>query len=130
MPWAEIVRFGLAGGVNTLLTFSAFALMVGLGIAYPLANLVAWFLGIIFSYILNLIFVFNQRRQRPSSRQFLLFASLYVVNFVISTSMLMVLVEFFGFGPLWAQCLVMPLVILLNYLASRYLVFSYRLDQI
>lgn len=125
MPWGEMVRFGLAGGVNTVLTFVVYAVLVQEGVAYPLANLLAWILGICCSYFLNLLFVFGgkSRPQRGSPRQFATFGAIYAVNFGISSLALIGLVESGLVGPIRAQFVVIPLIVVLNYAASKFLIF-------
>lgn len=128
MPWGEIVRYGVAGGLNTVLTFAAYALMVMGGVPYLLANLLAWVLGLVCGYFLGLLFVFagSHQPRRGNPRQFAMFGAVYVVNFGISSLALMGLVESGLLGPVQAQFVVIPLVALLNFVASKFLVFGRR----
>ena len=125
MPWAEAFRFVLAGGLNVVLTFAVYWGLVRLGMPYPLANGAAWVLGIVCAYFLNRGYVFRSGH-RPAGgrpRQFLLFGTIYALNFVISTAALIGLVESGLVDPVGAQVLVMPLVVMLNYVASKRIVF-------
>lgn len=126
MQWREIVKFGIAGGVNVILTFTAYALMVAKGLAYPFANLLAWTLGIVCAYFLNLLFVFGnkQRPLRGSTRQFAIFIAIYGINFGISSLVLIGLVESTLVGPVCAQFVAIPVAVILNYTSSKFLIFS------
>lgn len=124
--WRRILRFGVAGGGNTVLTFAVYALLVRVGVAYPVANAAGWVTGLICGYLLGKLFVFRDRRVavHRSSAQFLAFAGVYVASFLLSTAMLAALVESGLSSPVIAQVFVIPLVATFNFVASRRVVFN------
>jgi putative flippase GtrA len=126
--FGEIIRFGVAGGVNVAVTFAVYAALVTSGAPYVLANLLAWILGIVCAYYLNLIFVFKRARRqaRQRVRQFALFAALYIASFGLSSLALVGLVESGLLGPLQAQLIVIPLVAMFNFFSSKVFVFHTR----
>jgi putative flippase GtrA len=123
----QLFRYGLAGGLNTIITFLAYAIMVYSGFAYQLANLLAWTLGLICGYFFNLIFVFGDKKSSPKadSRQFLKFCVMYGFSFALSTIALMGLVESGLVGPVKAQLIVIPLIVVVNFVSSKFLVFKH-----
>ena len=124
MGFREIVRFGLAGGINTGLTFTAYALLVASGVAYVVANALAWTLGLVCAYFLSLIFVFRAKRPAGTdARRFVLFAALHIASFVLSSLLLIGLVESGLLEPVRAQLVVIPVIAIFNFLSSKILVF-------
>ncbi len=122
----QLFRYGIVGGLNTLITFIAYAIMVYAGFAYQFANLLAWLLGLVCGYFFSLVFVFGEKKSSPKadSRQFLKFCVMYGFSFSLSTAALMVLVESGLTGPVNAQFIVIPLIVIVNFVVSKYLVFK------
>ncbi len=122
----QLFRYGIVGGLNTLITFIAYAIMVYAGFAYQFANLLAWLLGLVCGYFFSLFFVFGEKKNSPKadSRQFLKFCVMYGFSFSLSTVALMVLVESGLTGPVNAQFIVIPLIVIVNFVVSKYLVFK------
>lgn len=123
--FGRVLRFVLAGGANTLLTFAAYAGLVAAGTHYPVANACAWTLGLFISFLLGKIYVFrdHHRPLRRSHSQLLGFALVHVLAFLLSTGLLILLVERAGTGSVRAQFVVMPLVALFNFFCTRLFVF-------
>lgn len=123
----QLFRYGLAGGLNTIITFLAYALMVSAGLAYQFANLLAWLLGIVCGYFFNLLFVFGDKKTPPKAnpRQFVKFGVMYGFSFALSTIALMGLVESGLVGPVKAQFIVIPLIVIVNFVSSKFLVFKH-----
>lgn len=122
----QLLRYGLAGGLNTIITFIAYALMVYAGLAYQFANLLAWLLGIVCGYCFNLLFVFGDKNIPPkaNSRQFVKFGVMNGFSFLLSTIALMGLVESGLVGPVKAQFIVIPLIVVVNFISSKFWVFK------
>ncbi|APW36532.1 hypothetical protein RD110_04355 [Rhodoferax koreense] len=122
----RVLRFGLAGGANTAVTFLVYAGLVRSGVAYPLANGFAWMLGLICGYLLGKLYVFRDRAVpvHRSRKQFLTFTGVYIVSFLLSTGLLAALVESGLFNAVTAQFLVIPVVATFNFVSSRYIVFD------
>lgn len=124
--WGRVLRFGLAGGANTVVTFLVYAILVRSGVAYPVANAFAWILGLVCGYLLGKLYVFRDRRVpvHRSRKQFLAFTGVYIASFLLSTGLLAVLVESGLVAAVTAQFFVIPVVATFNFVASRYIVFD------
>ena len=124
--FGRVLRFLLAGGANTILTLAAYVALVAAGMPYPLANGCAWTLGLFVSFLMGKIYVFRDRRQplRRSHAQLLGFAAVHIAGFLLSTGLLMLLVERAGVGSVRAQLVVIPLVAAFNFFCARLFVFK------
>lgn len=119
------VRFVLAGATNTATTLVIFWLLrrlfdlyVGSVLAYQGANAIAYIIGIVISYMFNTQFVF---RTPMTLRTFLRFPLVYVVQYLLSASLLSVFIELFGIPPDFAPIIVVILLLPLTYILSKIL---------
>lgn len=122
----RVLRFLLAGGANTFLTFAAYAALVATDMSYPLANACAWTLGLFVSFLMGKVYVFRDRRRplRRSQTQLVGFAAVHVIGFLLSTGLLLLLVERAAMGAVRAQFVAIPMVAAFNFLCARLLVFE------
>jgi putative flippase GtrA len=119
-----LLRYLLAGGLNTAATFALYAVLVSMGVGYQVANLAGWVFGLLNAYALGRWFVFREAAAPVrSSSQFGQFALLHVTSYAASALLLHLLVGSWGWGKIAAQALVIPVVVLLNFTASKYIIF-------
>lgn len=106
--------FILSGGINTLVTYGAYLLFLQV-VSYQLSYAIAYFLGIVLAYILNLRFVFNTK---SSFRKILRYPLIYLVQYVLGAGLLYLLVSVLGlssvFAPLFVIMLLLPVTFLMN----------------
>jgi putative flippase GtrA len=80
----ELVRFLVVGGINTLCGYVIY-LVFNLFLAYKIAYTIAYVAGILISYSLNAKWVF---KSGPSWKSFVVFPSVYLVQYLISILLL------------------------------------------
>lgn len=120
----RIIRFGLAGLVNTAFSYAIFLFFLQI-MFYPLAYAVAYAAGIVSSYVLNVRFVF---RTRYEIRTALKFPLVHALQFGFGVVALPMLVRWGGLTPAVAGITVIALSSFLAYCASC-LLFAQRADQ-
>jgi len=105
----EFIRFIGAGGVNTIVSYLIYLLLLSL-FGYALAYTLAYLFGIGLSYYLNLKFVF---KETGSAKKALLFPLVYLFQYLFAMSVLYVAVDRFSvpevIAPLFAVVLGIPL---------------------
>lgn len=74
------VRFLIVGGLNTLFSYCIFALLLMMGIPYPLAVLIASIVGILFNFRTYGALVFGSHDDRLLLRFFAVYAVCYLLN--------------------------------------------------
>lgn len=114
----EFIRFVFFGGVNTLLGYVIYALLL-LFLAYPVAYTLAYVLGIFISYYLNTRFVFKEKVRWTKALQYPL---VYLVQYLSGVGLLYVLVEIFHTSKLVAPVLIVLLTVPVTYLLSRLII--------
>src|SRR4051812_29837623 len=118
---AEFIRFGLIGTLNTLFTLMIY-IFLGLILSYQIAYFIAYVLGIILSYFLNALFVFQKK---VSLSTFLQFPLIYLAQYIVGAVLLGALVEKAGISKNYSPILVILLTFPLSFFLNRF-VFRIR----
>ena len=104
-------------------SFSAFGKSYKLG--YLLANAIAFVAAVIFSYWANRNFVFDEKARGAGAvaKQFLLFVGTRLFSFGVEEALMFVSVEIVGLGEIVSKIPVAIIVVALNYIFGKFLVF-------
>ena len=122
---ARILRY-LAGGLSTtLLNILMFAVLSRLIPAYQVANLIAIVLTKLYGFFINKLFVFRSRNLAPNEqvRELLSYIATRGFTGLVDYFGLMLLVSGAGFDAFWSKVAVQGVVILLNYIFGKHVVF-------
>lgn len=114
----QFIRFLLVGGLNTLFGYSLFALLIWVGLAYPIAIGLATAGGIAINFQTTGRLVFGSAPLQRSGRFVAVYAVVYVIN-VVAVSLLLQL----GLNVYVANALVILPLALLTYVLQRTFVF-------
>jgi putative flippase GtrA len=118
----QLVRFGIVGCSNTLLSWCAYALLVRAGVHILLASGIAWTLGALNSYVQNRRWTFRSRaRYAP---ELVRFGAVQGVGLALDVLLLHALTRDAGVGVFVAQALVYPATTLATFLLSRQWAFA------
>lgn len=119
----EIMAYLFVGVLTTLVNIISFYLLNSLLDAnYVLATTIAWILSIMFAFIANKRFVFQS--ENSSIQEILPFLTYRFLSYIIDVGLMIILIEFLHFASLTSKIAVNVLVVLFNYVASKYLVFN------
>lgn len=77
------MRYVLVGGLNTAFGYSVFALLIFMGLHYPVAIFVATVVGILFNFVTYGNLVFGMSCRRLIWRFIAIYGVLYVVNLAV-----------------------------------------------
>lgn len=111
----EFLRFLLVGAANTLSSYLLYLLLL-VFFPYLLAYSLAYCIGIVISYFLNVRFVF---RQRISLATFLAFPIVYLIQYCLGALVLWLLVDNVGISPALAMAGVIAATVPVTFLTSR-----------
>ncbi len=102
-----------------------YALIVNIG------QILGWILSVLFAFFTNKKFVFESTATARTGgvKEFLLFVSARVVSLVIFDLALFNLLLLFGLNDKWDKLLMNVLVIIFNYVASRFVVFKKKKSE-
>ncbi|TPN80602.1 GtrA family protein [Mesorhizobium sp. CU2] len=115
----KIVRFALVGLVNTCIDLAVFFLLLKLGIWPLAANVAAWFVAVLFSFVANRFWSFERDPEIRLHHSFLRFVSLgALISLGVSSLSIAALAGTIGVWP--AKIIGVVVAAMLNFLAARW----------
>ncbi len=115
---SEFVRYVIAGGVNTVVTYLAYLLLLPV-MAYAAAYTITYLAGIALAYYLNARFVFRQPLRLKAAVQFPL---VYVVQYVAGILLLSFFVETLRLSAAIAPAFVIAVTVPVTFILSRVII--------
>lgn len=117
----QFVKFIAIGLANFWLTFAIFYISLNiLNVHYTISLGISWFVGIVFSYILNYLLVFKPEDILKFGGRFLKFTTSYLASFFVNLLLIALFVEKYAYDPFIVQCGLIPLIVLFNYLSTKF----------
>jgi putative flippase GtrA len=114
----SFIRFLFVGALNTAFGYGVYAAGILLGLRPAVALLVAFLLGVVFNFRTTGAIVFRSHDLRRILRFVLVYVPVYFVNLGF-----LELLRRAGLGPLVAQAICIPPVVVATYIAMKTLVF-------
>jgi len=122
----EIIRYGISGGLIALINIGVYSGLLYLGMRYEIANIIALVLSRFSGFTLNKYFVFRSHENGLFWREFWGFMLARGFSGLVDYFGLILLVEQFQMHEIASKWIVMTLVIILNYILGKFLVFRQR----
>lgn len=124
--YQEIINYLIAGGLTVLVTILSYAFFTKiLHIYYIVSNVLAWIIAVIFAYVVNRRFVFQSKSSKSAKvkeiRNFFIFR---LLSLLIDTILMYLLVDIFRINDLISKMIVQIVVIVLNYIFSKFFIFK------
>ncbi len=120
----QLVRFGIVGIMNTLITLIVIYILQEIGhIDYKIANVIGYVAGVINSFFWSKLWVFKK-----SNSNLIHEAILFLINFGICYGIqflaLLILVEILQITDMWAQLAGMVIYTLCNFTLNKFVTFK------
>ena len=122
----DVIRYIFWGGCTTLVNLVSFYLMRIAGLPLMAANIISIILAILFAYVVNSRFVFHDSCEtlKDHIQPFVKFISARLVTMVIEVGGVWLLAVVMGFHDIVAKFCTQFLVLVLNYIFSKFLIFT------
>lgn len=124
---SSVVRYVFFGGCTTMVNLISFYLLRNVGrLPLQAANIISIILAILFAYVVNSLFVFQDscKTLREHVAPFFKFISARLVTMVIEVGGVWLLVQIMGMEDMLGKFLTQFLVLVLNYVFSKFFVFT------
>ena len=130
--YRELIVYFITGVLTTLVNWAAYALCIQIfGWSVAVSNAVAWVVAVLFAYITNKLWVFRSFdwEIKYVLREAALFVSARILTGIFEIVSVPLLVNLglgqplFGVKGMWAKILVSVVVMILNYVFSKLIVF-------
>lgn len=124
LKYQELVSYMVFGGLTTLVNLLIY-FALNRFINYLIANVIAWTGSVIFAFFTNKAFVFQEARWdcRSLLRQGAAFALTRLLSLGVEEGLLLLFAELLQFNKIAVKILAQVIVVLLNYLASKLVIF-------
>ena len=125
--YREYIDYMLFGFLTAAVQFAVYYLLVFLvGVHYAIADNIGFIFAVIVSYDTNKRFVYHNETKGAWNRiyQFIMFVGARLVGQLLETILLIVFVEWLGVPDSVAKFPVLAIVILINFLSGKLLVFT------
>lgn len=123
----RVFRYLFAGGCTTLVNFGIYTALTRIaGLNENIANIIAVCVSVLFAYVINKIFVFRSKTEsnRALLREFVAFVGARGFTIGVDVGGLYVLHTLLGVNDLIVKAGLTILIIVLNYIISRFWVFE------
>ena len=122
----DVIRYIFWGGCTTLVNLVSFYLMRIAGLPLMADNIISIILAILFAYVVNSRFVFHDSCEtlKDHIQPFVKFISARLVTMVIEVGGVWLLAVVMGFHDMVAKFCTQFLVLVLNYIFSKFLIFT------
>lgn len=121
----RLIKFNIVGVMNTTIDFVAFYLLTTYAsFSVVLAQIIAYSLGVINSYFMNRFWTFNVKGSHDK-KQFMLFILVNLLALSVSTLLIYFLSKAIQ-QVMIAKVLVTIIVMIINYLGQKFIIFKDR----
>ena len=122
----DVIRYVFFGGCTTLVNLVCFFVLRKCGLELNIANLISIITAILFAYVVNSRFVFQDKCEtlRDHFRPFCKFISARLVTMVIEVGGVWLLVEVCKMNDMVGKFVTQFIVLALNYIFSKFFVFT------
>ena len=126
IKYKEIINYLIAGFLTLIVSISSYALLSKiLHIYYIISNIISWILAVLFAYYVNRKFVFKSTSmKREKVYEIINFFKYRVLSLIIETILMYLLVDIILINDLVSKVIVQIIVIILNYIFSKFLIFK------
>ena len=123
--YAELLRYGIVGGVSTLFGLLFFLLLESvLNIHYLIANAITWTVSVILVFFANKYLVFRSKDKDKTATEMSLFFGTRIAASIVDMVLLYVMVDILLFSAFPSKLVTTVIIALLNYVTSKLIVFK------
>jgi putative flippase GtrA len=121
----QIFRYLFAGGVAFTVDFVLLYLLTDcFDVYYRTSSRISFSVGVIISYLFSIFWVFDKRRVNSRTAEFLIFAVIGIVGFVLTDYFMKFFTDYVDVHYLLSKILTTIIVFVWNFIAKRLILFS------
>ena len=121
----QIIRFLFVGGLNTIVGYGTYALLVYLKINIYVAMTISTIIGVFHSYLWNRFFTFKSKEKALS--EIIKFISVYITSYLLGMLVLFITDKIFHINPYIAGLINLVITTLISWFGHKY--FSFRKSE-
>lgn len=129
--YQEIIIYLIVGGITTVIALGVYYLCTytflnpQIPLQLQLSNIISWTVGVLFAYLMNRKYVFKSKtKSQEKIKEFKSFLLARITTLIVDMLMMYLLVSILNFNDKIIKLIVQIVVIILNYLFSKLMVFK------
>lgn len=121
----EVFLYVVFGVLTTLINIITYTFFVKLNMDYKIATTIAFVVSIIFAFFTNRKYVFIRKDEKQSQifNEFIKFVTGRLLTYFLDLIGLIMLIQFLHFDEIISKCIISIIVIICNYVISKYWAF-------
>ena len=127
VKYGDALSYLFFGGLTTVVNYVVYLPCYNLlGLSASVSNVIAWAAAVLFAFLTNKPFVFKSHDWSAKTvwPEFTKFVGCRIGSGVMETAIIFVTVDLFCWNGNWMKLATSVLVVILNYFASKFLVFK------
>ena len=124
MKYRELIAYGIVGCISTADSMFWFWFFLSpIGLPYMVANAFGWFVDVWITFVLNKFFVFKSKDIKLFWKEARKFISARLTSGILDMLLLWTLIEVLNFDEILGKCIVIVIIIAVNYVTAKLFVF-------
>lgn len=123
----ELIKYLIIGVLTTVINYRIFAVLVkGVNIDIHTSNIIAWIVSVIFAYFTNKLFVFESKsfKLKVIVKEVISFGAARILSLLLEELILYIFVNIFRMNELVIKLIANVIVIIINYILSKFIIFK------
>lgn len=127
----ELIQYIIWGVLSAVLNIGLFQILIWINVDYKIANLITIIVVKVFCYVTNKFFVFKTPYEGVLAlvKEMIAFVFARGITSVLDYVGVILLVEFFTCQEMFSKCVMAVVVVIVNYLFSKFFVFKKKIGQ-
>ena len=118
----QFLKFCVVGLSNTVISLAVYYIILYFGAHYVIASILSFIFSVLNAYYWNYKYVFNTKSDILKS--LIKTYTSYGFSYVLSTTLLIILVEYYNISELLAPILVLVITVPLNFILNKFWAFK------
>ena len=118
----QFLKFCVVGLSNTVISLPVYYIILYFGAHYVIASILSFIISVLNAYYWNYKYVFNTKSDILKS--LIKTYTSYGFSYVLSTTLLIILVEYYNISELLAPILVLVITVPLNFILNKFWAFK------
>lgn len=118
----QFLKFCIVGLSNTVISLAVYYIILYFGVHYVIASILSFIISVLNAYYWNYKYVFNTKSDILKS--LIKTYTSYGFSYVLSTTLLIILVEYYNISEFLAPILVLVITVPLNFILNKFWAFK------
>ena len=122
----EVIKYLFFGGCGFFVALISYEVPRQLGLDIVPSNIISWIIAVIFMYLTNRKYVFksNKKDKKSVTVEVVSFFAARLFTLLLETLCILLIAEVLHWGDLFAKCVGQFVVIVTNYILSKFWIFK------